>query len=156
MPYYPPKTNIDKLPVPTTDNAYLRGDSDGKVKWDLPPFLDVIINSVNQTKLKVFMQVQTSVRPSTTNGSVTFYPTDNGTASGNALFSSISFAAAIPFKGNVSSNDTHFCGGRIVAADRKSISFNVTKGALVALAGPALTAGDADTACLCIVIGIPA
>jgi len=130
-------------------------NSDGKV-FDIGPFLDAFQGATKQTDLRVFTQWQNSTRSGTQDGQVTFYPTTTGDASGTPLFSSVLFAAAMPFAGAVSSNDTHFCGGRSVAADLKSVGFNVTRGSAVVLGGSGLQSGLAATPCCCVIVGVAA
>lgn len=108
MPYFPPKTTADTLAAPTQNDMYLRGDATGIHGWDLPPFLQVLVNTTEFNNMRVFTQAANAFRDGTQTGYVTFYPTDNGTASGNALFSAIALAIAVPFAGNVGSNDTCF------------------------------------------------
>lgn len=130
-------------------------NSDGKV-FDLGPFMDAFQGATKQTDLRVFMQWQNSTRSGTQDGQVTFYPTTTGDASGSPLFSAVLFASAQAFAGAVSSNDTHVCGGRSVAADLKSVGFNVTRGSTVVLGGTGLQSGNAGTPCCCFIVGVAA
>lgn len=141
---------------PADNRAILRADTSGVPFWGLMPFFDAYQGADQKTNLRVFTQWQNSTRSGTQDGQVTFYPTTTGDASGSPLFSAVLFASAQAFAGAVSPNDTRVCGGRSVAADLKSVGFDVTRGSTVVLGGTGLQSGNAGTPCCCFIVGVAA
>lgn len=151
-----PSGDHPSLGVLPTDVRQVLGSSlAGALLWRALPIFDAFEGGTQRTNLRLFLQTALSTRPSTYVGQATFWPTTNGQSTGTPLFSSIAFAAAVPFSGNVDSYESALCTGRLIAGDLKSVTFSVVKGQAMLLGGFSLVAAPANTICYGLVIGQP-
>ena len=93
---------------------------------------------------------------SSNNGAAVFYPTHNGLASGNALFSHIHYAGCTVSNNTSAANDTHLAGHRSTSGNLKTVTFNVVKGGISVFGGTGLRQGDDGKTCTAFIIGLPA
>lgn len=87
------------------------------------------------------------------NGTVTFYPTSTGTATGTAIFSTIVCASANPWNNTTSAIAVQFVGGKTISADLRTVVFNVVQGTNLALGGATTTFAPANIPVMCAIIG---
>lgn len=87
------------------------------------------------------------------NGTVTFYPTTTGTASGTALFGTIANVCATPWNNTASATAVQVVGGKSISADLRTIVFNVVQGATLALGGNTFAFAPAGIAVMCCIVG---
>ncbi len=89
----------------------------------------------------------------TVSGVATFYPTDDGTGSGNPLFMNIAIAL-VGAKANVTAaTDAPLTSIKLIAADRKSITVNCVNGVVLVAAAATLQLASDGTAVNCMVWG---
>jgi len=89
----------------------------------------------------------------TVGGVVTFYPTDDGTGSGNPLFAVIDAVQLTPELNTGSISAVPFCAVKTVSADRKTIIANVGSGTVLGVLGATVVAVPDGTKVHALVLG---
>lgn len=90
----------------------------------------------------------------TTSGIATFNPTDDGTAGGNALFTTIHAAVATAHTNTGSITSMPIASVKLVSADRKSVTINAVTGATLVTLGATVSIANDGTPIHLLVIGV--
>lgn len=117
---------------PSTNGSYVSVDTNGTCAFVAPIISNVSLASAPVTGLKMHFGTAIS-----SNGTITFYATEDGTVNGAAVFStSIFMAVATPISNVTSSNVQPWGALRSISADRKIIVFSILTGTMLNSYGP--------------------
>lgn len=89
----------------------------------------------------------------TVSGIATFYPTDDGTGSGNPLFMNIAIALAGAKLDTTTPTASPLTSTKAIAADRKSVTVNCLVGVVLVAAAATLQLAPDGTAVNCMIWG---
>lgn len=91
----------------------------------------------------------------TTNGVATVNLTSDGTSTGQPLLSQILHADATAWTNSSTATQVPFLGGKNIASDQRSVSFNVLTGASMLLGGASVSQAPNGVSVTCVVWGLP-
>ena len=114
------------------------------------PVISTMYNGPTSFTNAILWQATTNT---TNNGTVTFYPTSDGTASGTAIFRTIICASANPWNNTNSATAVQYVGGKSISADNRTVVFNVVQGTNLALGGATTAFAPANIPVMCAIIG---
>jgi len=146
-----------KMPdgLPASSGCFVAVAPSGDLTFEKPPLNGAVTSAFNSgatiTGCKVYV---CTVATSSTTGEAIAYPTTTGTASGDAIFTTILHATACAVSNTTSAVQTPWAGLRSVAADRKSVSFNVVMGTPMLLGGNSVVAAPKGTQVQVLIFGM--
>ena len=114
------------------------------------PAISTVYNSLTPFTNAILWQ---GTANTASNGTVTFYPTTDNTATGTALFRTIVNVSGNPWNNTSSAIAVQVVGGKSISADLRTVVFNVVQGTNLALGGATMAFAPAGIAVMCSIIG---
>ena len=134
--------------LPST-TSFLEVDSGGNASFIPVPFSQVYNGSNVVGGSKMY-----TVTVSTSGGVAVCYPTSNGTGTGTALFGTIFFAMATARNNTTNYTQMPWCSLNSIAADNKTVTFNIMTGTTVAYSGASTIAAPNGVTVQIMIVGI--